>query len=79
MCLGIPARIIEYTAATGMARVDMVGVIRDVDLSLLDGPWAAGDYVVVHSGFALDRLSAAEARETLALLTAGAAYPTDPP
>ncbi len=48
------------------ARVEMGGVEKTVSLALVDGV-AAGDYVIVHVGFAITRLDAVEAKKTLAL------------
>jgi hydrogenase expression/formation protein HypC len=77
MCLGIPGRIldVETGAETGtvamagvaMARVDMGGVQRDVCLAYVPEA-TVGDYVLVHVGFAVRRMEAAEAQGTLALL-----------
>ncbi len=69
MCLGVPGRIIETFDTNGlkMARVDFGGVQREVCLAYV--PEArAGDYCIIHVGFAISLLSEAEARETLALL-----------
>lgn len=63
MCLAIPGKVIERSSAHG--KVDFGGVVRDVDLSLVDAP--VGTYVIVHAGFAIQTVDEAEARETLAL------------
>ena len=68
MCLGIPARIVEVSASGEMGRADVGGVLRDVNLALLDGPWQLGEYVLVHCGFALERISPEQAAATLAAL-----------
>jgi hydrogenase expression/formation protein HypC len=65
MCLAIPARIIEI-GANAQARAEVGGIVKEVNLSLVDGV-EVGDYVIVHVGFALSRLDPEEARETLAL------------
>ncbi|MCW2644470.1 MAG: hydrogenase expression/formation protein HypC [Pseudonocardiales bacterium] len=65
MCLGLPGRVVELTPGGHLARVDVAGVVRDINLELLDGPFEPGDYVLVHSGFALERMSADEARDAL--------------
>lgn len=68
MCLGIPGRIADVDPAhPHQCRVDVAGVRRVVDISLLDDV-CAGDWVVVHLGFALAKLEADEARAALALL-----------
>lgn len=68
MCLGIPGRVVGVADdAASVARVEVGGLVRDIDLSLLDdGPPAVGEWVVVHLGFALERMTEAEAAEALA-------------
>jgi hydrogenase expression/formation protein HypC len=78
MCLAIPARLVEYVDDDrNYAKVELGGVNRQVNTSLLTGADAAepGEYVLIHVGFALSRISEEEAQETLAILEAmGAAY-----
>lgn len=70
MCLGLPARVISIDhRRPGVAWVDMGTVPREIDLALLgDDPPRVGDWVVIHLGYALDRLTEAEALETIGLL-----------
>jgi hydrogenase expression/formation protein HypC len=66
MCLAIPGRLAELYEASGvpMARVDFGGIAREACLAYL--PEAkAGDYVLVHAGFAISVVDEAEARRTL--------------
>lgn len=70
MCHAVPAQVVEVLDADS-ARIEISGVRRVVSTALV-GPVAVGDYVVVHVGFALGRLDAAEAEATLALLAAEA-------
>ena len=63
MCLAIPAQV-EELLDDDMARVNLGGVSKVVSLALVDGV-VAGDYVIVHVGFALARLDPAEAEQTL--------------
>lgn len=65
MCLAIPARVVEVTDGE-MAVVDLNGVRKEISLALVEDV-AVGDYVIVHVGFALNKLDAAEAAKTLAL------------
>lgn len=65
MCLAIPCRVVELRAGE-QALVDVGGVGREVSLALVDDV-QVGDYVIVHVGYALTRLDAAEAERTLAL------------
>jgi hydrogenase expression/formation protein HypC len=72
MCLAIPGRIIEMVdEANRLARVDVAGVRRTVNVGLLDADGGAarvGDWVLIHVGFAISRVDEEEAAATLALL-----------
>jgi hydrogenase expression/formation protein HypC len=64
MCLAVPMRLIERSGDCGIAEIS--GVRKDVRLDLL--PEAkVGDYVIIHAGFAIQRLDEEEAEETLSL------------
>lgn len=69
MCLGELARVRQVTAK--LAAVVDIGS-REVTVSLLtlDEPVGAGDWLLVHSGFALSRLTEEEARNALTIRTA---------
>lgn len=67
MCLAIPARVVEIDPAGEAAVVSLGGVRKAISLALVDGV-VAGDYVLVHVGYALARVNASEAEKTLALL-----------
>jgi hydrogenase expression/formation protein HypC len=75
MCLGIPGLIVEVDdPARKLALVDVGGVRRRVNIACIvdDAHPAAtcvGDWVLIHVGFAMSRIDAAEAARTLALLT----------
>jgi len=64
MCLAVPSKIIKIKGT--MAEVDAGGIIKKVDVRLLKGI-KKGEYVLVHAGFAIQKLSPADAAETLAL------------
>ena len=65
MCLAVPIKVTELRDDdTGVADLD--GARHEVDLSLIDDP-QVGDYVIVHAGFAIERLDREEADERLAL------------
>jgi hydrogenase expression/formation protein HypC len=68
MCLAIPAQVVELRD-DDQAVVDLAGVRKDISLALVDGI-AVGDYVIVHVGYALNRLDPDEAARTLALFAA---------
>lgn len=65
MCVGIPGKVISLLE-DHLAEVDFGGVRRKVSL-LLYPEVAVGDYVLVHVGFAIQRLEEGEALETLKL------------
>ncbi len=64
MCLGIPAQVVEK--GDGTAVVEIGGVRREISLALIEEA-ANGDWVVVHAGFAIQKLDPGEAEKTLAL------------
>jgi len=69
MCLGVPGKILEIYERGGlpMGKIDFGGVFREACLAYV--PEArAGDYTVVHVGFALNIIDEQEALETLTLL-----------
>jgi hydrogenase expression/formation protein HypC len=68
MCLAIPGRVVSLTNERNqLAQVEVSGVLRNVNVGLLDGV-RPDDWVLIHVGFALSKVDAAEARATLALL-----------
>ncbi|OIO29262.1 MAG: HypC/HybG/HupF family hydrogenase formation chaperone [Candidatus Hydrogenedentes bacterium CG07_land_8_20_14_0_80_42_17] len=66
MCLAIPARILERK--DDLAIVELEGVKRECSLQLLPEA-CAGDWVILHAGFAIERLDEESAMETLNLLS----------
>ena len=68
MCLGIPGRVTEIRDEAGLAmgKVDFGGVRKDACLAYLPDV-QLGDYVIVHVGYALNKLDPEEAEKTLAL------------
>jgi hydrogenase expression/formation protein HypC len=76
MCLGIPAQLVEIVDHEAkIAKAEIGGVRRDVSFALLEGEPRIGEWVLVHVGFALDRIDEEQARETLELFEAmGQAY-----
>ena len=65
MCLGIPAKIVRIE--NNMGTIDVEGTQREVSL-LLQEDAKVGDYVIVHAGFAIQKIDEAEALETLRFL-----------
>lgn len=68
MCLGIPGRIVEILPGNGgqLALVDVLGAQRPINLGMLEehevGP---GDWILIHMGFALERIDQAGADKAL--------------
>ena len=67
MCLAVPAKIIEVLE-NGLARCDLNGVKKEINVSLI-AQQKVGDWVIVHVGFALNRIDEAQAQETLRMLS----------
>lgn len=71
MCLAIPACVVAIDGDN--ATVDLGGVRKDVSLALVEDV-AVGDYVIVHVGYALNKLDPEEAARTLALFAEMGAF-----
>ena len=67
MCLAIPGKILESVDGN-LAVVDVLGVRRKVDLALLEDRPVPGDWVLIHVGFAMSKISEGQALETLRML-----------
>lgn len=70
MCLGVPGKVVSIaTSETGMlmGSVSFGGVLKQVCLDFVPEV-AAGEFVIVHAGFAISRVDEKEAEETLAVL-----------
>ncbi|MDE2389430.1 MAG: HypC/HybG/HupF family hydrogenase formation chaperone [Betaproteobacteria bacterium] len=65
MCLAIPA-FVEQLTAENRAIVNLSGIRKEISLALVEDI-APGDYVIVHVGFALQKLDSLEAERTLAI------------
>lgn len=65
MCLAIPVLVIEVLA-NGQAIIDLGGVRKEISVALIDQV-QAGDYVILHVGYAIGKLDTEEALRTLAL------------
>lgn len=65
MCLAIPAQVVELRANDN-ALVDLAGVKKEISLALVEDV-VVGDYVIVHVGYALNKLDPEEAEKTLRL------------
>jgi hydrogenase expression/formation protein HypC len=70
MCLAIPAKVIDLSDEdASRALVEVVGVRRHIDTGLLqDDPPVVGDWVLVHVGFAMSKISEEQAHDQLRML-----------
>jgi len=68
MCLAVPMKVVEIRG--DMAIVESAGLRRDVGIMLLDKV-KLGDWVLIHAGFAISKLTKKQARETLAIFAEG--------
>jgi hydrogenase expression/formation protein HypC len=70
MCLAIPGKIVEFDSGVqNLGWVDVGGVRRKVDLGLLeDDPPRTGDWVLIHVGFAMNKISEEDALEQMRIL-----------
>jgi hydrogenase expression/formation protein HypC len=63
MCLGVPSKIISIEDSKAI--VDVLGARREISLLLLEEKANIGDYVIVHAGFAIQKLQQEDADERL--------------
>lgn len=70
MCLAIPAKVVElFPEEEDRALVEVAGVRRRIDTGLLkDSPPANGDWVLVHVGFAMSKISEEQAHDQIRVL-----------
>ncbi len=64
MCLSIPSKVVEIDEHN-IATVDTMGVTRQVSLDLMAEPVDIGDYLLIHIGFAMNKIDEADALESL--------------
>jgi len=64
MCLAVPMKLIKIEGSKGV--VELSGVKKEVSLSLLTD-FKIGDYLIIHAGFAIEKLNEKEAKETLSV------------
>lgn len=76
MCLAVPARVTSIDEAADTATVALGGVSKQVSLALVDAA-EVGDYMLVHVGYALNKISPEEAERTLQLIAETGASTVD--
>ncbi|MGB7360856.1 MAG: HypC/HybG/HupF family hydrogenase formation chaperone [Mycobacterium sp.] len=82
MCLGIPGRVIQMLSGYGdqLALVDVAGEPRKVNIGMLpEETFSAGDWVVIHMGFVVEKTDEAGATAALAGLKLMGSGTEDPP
>ncbi len=65
MCLSIPSKITYIDEENNIATVDTMGVERKASLDLIDQPVIVGDYVLIHIGFAMNKIDEEDALASL--------------
>ncbi|SFH28068.1 Hydrogenase maturation protein HypC [Desulfotomaculum arcticum] len=66
MCLGVPGKVVEVNPAAQMAVIETMGVKRQVGIQLV-ADVRPGDYVMVHAGYAIEKINTGLALETIGL------------
>ena len=66
MCVGVPSKIVKIDDY--MATIDVEGAQREISLLLLSEDVQVGDYVIVHAGFAIQKIQEEDAKENLRLM-----------
>ena len=67
MCLSIPSKVIKIDKEVNSAVVDTMGVKREVSLDLMDQSVEEGDFVLIHVGYAMNKIDEDDALESLKL------------
>lgn len=65
MCLCIPSSVVSVDSDNATAKVETLGVIREVSISLIDEPVEVGEHLLIHVGFAISTINQQEAEENL--------------
>lgn len=67
MCLAIPSKIVKLSEF--VAVVDVYGALREISLLLMPEEVVVGDYVLVHAGFAIQKVERGAAQESLKVIS----------
>ena len=67
MCVAIPSKIIKIEDTKAL--VDVYGAQREISLLLLEDSVDVGDYVIIHAGFAIQKLQEDDAKESLNMIS----------
>jgi hydrogenase expression/formation protein HypC len=79
MCLGIVGQIVALSEENpDLASVDVAGATRDINIMMLAGEGLeSGDWILIHAGFAMEKIDEATAREQMAALREYTGAPPD--
>ena len=77
MCLAIPAKVISIDSDADLATVSLGGIEKQVSLALVENV-CVDDFVLVHVGYALNKISTEEAEQTLKDISVGCRLTTRP-
>lgn len=77
MCLAIPAEVISIDQDNDYAMVSLGGIKKQISLTLVDNV-KIGDYLLIHVGYALNKISPDEAQKTLELFAEAGMLDTQP-
>lgn len=67
MCLSIPSQVVSIDSVSNTCVVDTMGTKREVSLDILEEKVEIGDYVLIHIGYAMNKISKEHAMESLEL------------
>lgn len=73
MCLAVPSKIISIEG--NRAVVDVYGAQREISILLMENELVVGDYVLVHAGFAIQKLDEEDAKERIDMIVKITAIP----
>ena len=76
MCLAVPARVVAVDTPSETATIALGEVRKDVSIALVDDV-AVDDFVLIHVGFALNKISPDEAQRTLELMSKAGVVPEE--
>jgi hydrogenase assembly chaperone HypC/HupF len=68
MCLGLAGQVVGPTDEPDLMDVEVAGVVRPINVALLDVAPQPGEWILIHCGFALERMTAEEAHDAMAVL-----------
>lgn len=68
MCLGLAGQVVGLRDEPDLADVDVAGMVRPINIALLEAPVEPGQWILIHSGFALELMTREQADDAMAML-----------